>query len=255
MSRVEDQVEPGQEGERVLSTVEQIYLELRERIAVLTYPPGTALSETKLAEEFGVSRTPIRQVLQHLEFDGLVEAKHGIGTIVSAIDFMYLQQVYALRLKLITLIAELSPMPATDGDLMILEDLLESAREMAGPDHAPVELSRLYTRFNDEVLRVIGNRPLREITDRLFYQTHRVWLQLLPVMDWEEEVGCVIDECAEVLTALKAGDLARVAEVRRHHFVACLQRMNRHMTGIDVTLEPAPQTETRADDQARTEDI
>ncbi len=251
MSRVEVQVEAGQEGSQVPSTVEQIYLELRERIAVLTYPPGTALSETKLAEEFGVSRTPIRQVLQHLEFDGLVEAKHGIGTIVSAIDFMYLQQVYALRLKLITLIAELSPMPATDGDLMILEDLLERAREMAEPGTPTVELSRLYTRFNDEVLRVIGNRPLREITDRLFYQTHRVWLQLLPVMDWEEEVGYVVDEFAEVLAALKSGDLARVAEVRRYHFVACLQRMNRHMTGIDVTLEPVTDNEPPAGERAR----
>src|SRR5690554_3961959 len=97
VSKVQDQVHSGRTGRQAPSTVEHIYLELRERIAVLTYPPGTALSETKLAEEFGVSRTPIRQVLQHLEFDGLVEAKHGIGTIVSAIDFMYLQQVYALR--------------------------------------------------------------------------------------------------------------------------------------------------------------
>ena len=159
MSRVEVQVETGQEGSQVPSTVEQIYLELRERIAVLTYPPGTALSETKLAEEFGVSRTPIRQVLQHLEFDGLVEAKHGIGTIVSAIDFMYLQQVYALRLKLITLIAELSPMPATDGDLMILEDLLERAREMAEPGTPTVELSPSCPLSYAATRPELGSRP------------------------------------------------------------------------------------------------
>jgi DNA-binding GntR family transcriptional regulator len=209
-------------------------MELRERIAVLTYPPGTALSETKLADEFGVSRTPIRQVLQRLEFDGLVEAKHGIGTIVSAIDFMYLQQVYALRLKLITLISELSPMHASEGDLVILESLYERAKEMAGPGHTPVQLSRLYTHFNDEVLRVIGNRPLREITDRLFYQTHRVWLQLLPVMDWEEEVRFVVEEFGEVLAGLRSRDLAHVAKVRRAHFVACLQRINRHLSGLEL---------------------
>ena len=209
-------------------------MELRERIAVLTYPPGTALSETKLADEFGVSRTPIRQVLQRLEFDGLVEAKHGIGTIVSAIDFMYLQQVYALRLKLITLISELSPMHASEGDLVILESLFERAKEMAGPGHTPVQLSRLYTHFNDEVLRVIGNRPLREITDRLFYQTHRVWLQLLPVMDWQEEVGFVVEEFGEVLAGLRARDLVHVAQVRRAHFVACLQRINRHLSGLEL---------------------
>ncbi|MFA5595873.1 MAG: GntR family transcriptional regulator, partial [Trueperaceae bacterium] len=123
MSRTAKQDGSGRTSRRGPTNIDHIYLELRERIAVLTYPPGTALSETKLAEEFGVSRTPIRQVLQRLEFDGLVEAKHGIGTIVAAIDFMYLKQVYALRLKLITLIAELSPMHAPAGDLVILEDL------------------------------------------------------------------------------------------------------------------------------------
>lgn len=239
MSKSTKQHHSGLMGRKEPTNVDHIYMELRERIAVLTYPPGTALSETKLADEFGVSRTPIRQVLQRLEFDGLVEAKHGIGTIVSAIDFMYLQQVYALRLKLITLISELSPMLASEGDLVILEDLYEQAKEMAGPGYTPVELSRLYTHFNDEVLRVIGNRPLREITDRLFYQTHRVWLQLLPVMDWEEEVQFVVDEFGEVLAGLRARDLARVAHARRAHFVACLQRINRHLSGLEFALEPS----------------
>ncbi|MDN5853176.1 MAG: hypothetical protein L0K86_10085, partial [Actinomycetia bacterium] len=77
------------------------------------------------------------------------------------------------------------------------------------------DLSALYTRFNEELIRVIDNRPLREITDRLFYQTHRVWLQLLPEMDWDEEAGCVVDEFSEVLSALRARDMGRVAQVRR----------------------------------------
>lgn len=237
MSRTTTQVGNDPNNPKAQTSVDHIYLSLRERIAVLTYPPGTALSETKLATEFGVSRTPIRQVLQRLEFDGLVEAKHGIGTIVSSIDFMYLQQVYALRLRLISLIAELSPMHASEGDLVILEDLLEQAKEMTEPGYSPVQLSRLYSHFNDEVLRVIGNRPLREITDRLFYQTHRVWLQLLPVMDWQEEVRFVIDEIAEVLTGLRRQDLAHVAQVRSQHFTACLQRINHHLSGLELALD------------------
>ena len=143
MSRTTKQVGSGRTSRRGPTNIDHIYLELRERIAVLTYPPGTALSETRLAEEFGVSRTPIRQVLQRLEFDGLVEAQHGIGTIVSAIDFMYLKQVYALRLKLITLIAELAH-ARLEGDLVILEDLVERAKEMRGPGRTPVELAPVH---------------------------------------------------------------------------------------------------------------
>ena len=61
-------------------------------------------------------------------------------------------------------------------------------------------------------------------------------MQLLPVMDWEEE-SASIDEFTEVLAAPKARDMARVANARREHFVACLQRINRHMSGLDLAVE------------------
>lgn len=220
-----------------LSRPGEIYDELRERIALLIYPPGTFLSENKLAAEFGVSRTPIRQVLQRLEFDGLVEIKHGVGTLVSPLDFEYLAQVYAVRLKLLDLIAELSPPLVADGDLAILEELIERARELATGVPRPTELSRLYTRFSGELLRAIGNKPLREITERLFYQTHRVWLQLLPTLNWSEEVGSVVEEFSTVYAALREGDMPRVAQVRREHFGGVLQRINNRLKELELLPE------------------
>src|SRR3546814_13334553 len=74
--------------------------EIRERICLLTYPPGTRLSEAALAAEFGVSRTPIRRVLAHLEAGGLVESRHGVGTVVTTIDLPLLREIYALRMRL-----------------------------------------------------------------------------------------------------------------------------------------------------------
>src|SRR3546814_3282527 len=83
--------------------------EIRERICLLTYPPGTRLSEAALAAEFGVSRTPIRRVLAHLEAGGLVESRHGVGTVVTTIDLPRLREIYALRMRLAELIGELAP--------------------------------------------------------------------------------------------------------------------------------------------------
>lgn len=216
-----------------------IYTELRERISLLVYPPGTALSENKLADEFGVSRTPIRRVLHRLEFDGLVEAKHGVGTIVTSIDMMYLRQVYALRLKLIDLIAELSHVHVSERDLVILQELVDRIPELRMA-RVPRELGRLYLRYNEELTRSIGNQPLREITDRLFYQTSRVWLQLLPEMDWEHEVDVIEDEVASVLGALRHRDMQRVSAVRRDHFVRCLRRIQAHMSGAEAMLGETP---------------
>lgn len=224
--------EPGSTTEPVASTTsfEAIHTELRERISLLVYPPGTALSENKLADEFGVSRTPIRRVLHRLEFDGLVSARHGVGTIVTPIDMMYLRQVYTLRLKLIDLIAELSHVHVSETELATLEGLLEQVDGFR-TERSPRGLARLYLRYNEALSRAIGNQPLREITDRLFYQTSRVWLQLLPEMDWQLEVAVIAEEITAVLAALRDRDMQRVSDVRRDHFVRCLDRIGGHLRG------------------------
>lgn len=214
-----------------------LYSELRDRICLLDYPPGTVLSENKLAAEFGVSRTPIRRVLHALEFDGLVESKQALGTIVTALDMRELKQVYALRLKLIDLVAELPPGPVREEDLALLETLEHHAAALRAGEPRPRELGVLYQRFHLELGRLSSNRPLREITDRLFHQTSRVWLQLLPEMRWTHEVDAISEEIRAVRDALVARDLHRVAAVRRRHFQACLQRMNAVLAGQDLVDE------------------
>lgn len=210
-----------------------IYDALRERISLLDYPPGTLLSENRLAAEFGVSRTPIRRVLHRLEFDGLVTVTRGIGTIVTPVDVRYLAQVYSLRRKLLDLIGE-GPAPhVTAADLALLEGILARA-ESLDPSVSPRTLAELYLRFNEGLTRAIGNRPLREIADRLFHQTSRVWHQLLSELDMGEESGALVSEVQGVLDGLRSRDMEHVARVRRCHFEAMLRRMNRHLVGSEL---------------------
>ena len=223
---------------------EQIHDELRERIALLHYDSGDMLGEVALAEEFGVSRTPIRQALQRLEYEGLVVTRRGIGTMVATLDLPYLRAVYALRLKLIDVIGELSPHLVADVDLGPLEEILRSVESLAGVKNPDLRaLARLYIAFNRELSRAIGNEPLREIADKLFFQTSRVWLQLAPHLDPEAEVASVIDEVRRGHDALAVGDMSGVAAVRREHMVGLLQRMNNFL-GAQM---PAASTGDRAD--------
>lgn len=215
---------------------QSVYRELRERIAVLAYPPGTTLSENRLAQEFGLSRTPIRRALHRLEFDGLVSVERGVGTIVTAVDMMVLKQVYALRLKLTDLIAELAPARVSDAELGALRALQQEVGTMRG-DHDPERLARIYLRFNESVTRAIGHQPLREITDRLFYQTSRVWLQALPGMSWEEEVRIVEEEMRETTRALEVEDMAAVADVRRHYLISCIHRVNAYLGSFELPAD------------------
>ena len=49
------------------------YLTLKEKLINCIYPPGTILNEIQLAEDFGLSRTPVREAISRLEMDGYVK--------------------------------------------------------------------------------------------------------------------------------------------------------------------------------------
>ncbi|MCB0214058.1 MAG: GntR family transcriptional regulator [Anaerolineae bacterium] len=218
---------------KATSQFQTMYQEIRDRICLLQYPPGTMLSENKLAAEFGVSRTPIRRVLQRLEFEGLVVSKQGIGTLVTIVDLQYLKEVYALRLKLAELTGELSPIRPTQETVATLETILEKFEAMRD-QYDPTELARLYNQFQAEMLAMIGNRPLREISEQLYHQTARVWLQILPDLDWEEEVDIACRELSDVIGALKEKDMQAMAHIRSEHMAMVLGRMSRYLGGTNA---------------------
>jgi len=72
--------------DRRLASGSQVYAVLREHIVKAHFLPGAALSEKRLAEEFGVSRTPVREALIRLAEDGLVNIVPQSGTYVAPID-------------------------------------------------------------------------------------------------------------------------------------------------------------------------
>lgn len=214
--------------ETPLERSERIYRVLRERISLLEYPPGYVLKESELAQEFGLSRTPVRQVLQRLSYEGLVEIRNGVGTTIAEIDLKTFKDVYALRIRLAEIMGELAPTPHSLVDIGALEALRKRVRAIyARPDMK--EYARLCHGLHDILLSVIGNRPLREITDLLYYQTARVWLSVLPELDWKETCDSLRDELTDVIKALRLEDARDVGFVRRHYLALFLSRFSRYL--------------------------
>ena len=70
---------------------------LRERIARGDLLPGSALSETALAQDFGVSRTPIREALKQLQAERLVVIRPRVGTFVTAPSRLEVNELFEVK--------------------------------------------------------------------------------------------------------------------------------------------------------------
>lgn len=203
---------------------ERIYRVLRERICVLDYPPGARLSEEELAQEFEISRTPVRKVLARLESEGLIGSVHGVGTIVTDVDLEALAQVYILRMELAPLLGKLDPIPRTAEDLARIRAMIAEcdAIKHSGDQRA---FLRLNMAFVQEVNAMTANRPLREISERLYTQVARVVLTMMPKLGLVTEFEAFRREMAEVLAAAEIGDWDAIGHIRRAHISMSFKRI------------------------------
>jgi DNA-binding GntR family transcriptional regulator len=209
-----------------------LYNTIRKRIYILEYPPGEALREEELAQEFHVSRTPIRQVLQTLEYEGLVTSRPGIGSIVTVVDLRALKEVYEFRLRLAEIVGELTHPRLTEQIFADLEGLMRDTKALKA-DATPTDLALVYLKFHEQMMELITNRPLRKIYDQTFHQTARVWLQILPELNMDEEIEAMYEEIRDVTKALRANDIPAMAAVRRNHMALLLVRTNRYLGSAD----------------------
>ena len=82
---------------KTTSLADQVFEKLENDIILGVYPPGEVLTELRLAEQLGVSRTPVREALRRLEQEQLIE-NTGNGSVVIGITFEALQDILDILL-------------------------------------------------------------------------------------------------------------------------------------------------------------
>lgn len=201
-----------------------IYGVIRQRISLLDYEPGRRLSEEVLAEEFGVSRTPLRRVLARLENEGLLKSVQSVGTIVTDVDIETLAQTYRLRMELAELIGRLDPPIVTEAIIGPLRTTLArvdvAERSLDARSFAEINIDFLHA-----VLNLTENEPFREINERLYYRTARIWIKSIDRMNFADELAIFRREVVDVLSAVEIGDLTAVGHIRRSHISMSYHRL------------------------------
>ncbi|AXT36438.1 GntR family transcriptional regulator [Phaeobacter sp. LSS9] len=132
------------------------YALILEAIDVGVYRPGDRLVESDLAERFGVSRTPIREALQRLETQSLLE-RDGRSLIVASLDHNQMAELYVVRRELEGLAASLAARHATEEEIRVLQEMVAS--DDAFVDN-PTELAKANRRFHEQIHLASHNRYL-----------------------------------------------------------------------------------------------
>lgn len=115
---------------RFTPKAEQVYGALRSSIVWLDMPPGSAIAEKEVCLRFGVSRTPVREALQRLAEEDLVEVRPHAGTYVSKIDFTVAEEGFVIRRALEIEGVRRSVRFVTAADVARLDGLVSRMRDI-----------------------------------------------------------------------------------------------------------------------------
>jgi len=110
---------------------EKIYSQIRDDITYGRLNPGERLVESKLAQQFATSRSPVREVLRQLESEGLIKFQRNKGITVSKLSIKEVDEIYTLRLLLESYATRLAAENIKKNDIEILRGLQEKLKVAA----------------------------------------------------------------------------------------------------------------------------
>jgi Transcriptional regulators len=150
----------------------KVFLQLQSDILNGKYAPGDSLVETKLSEELGVSRTPIREAIRQLELEGLVQSIPNKGTLVKGISAQDIEDIYTIRMRIEGLAARWAAEKITDEELLELREALE-LEEFYTVKNDPGHLLRFDSKFHDIIFNASKSTPLKNMLQNFHLYVRR----------------------------------------------------------------------------------
>jgi DNA-binding GntR family transcriptional regulator len=193
------------------SLADRAYGALRSSIAEGRLRPGARIGETALAEQLGISRTPVREALQRLARDGLVALDARNGARVVELGLEEIQELYDLREILEGSTARFAALNAKANDLQRLNAILE--REATQLDD-PVALARLNKLYHQALCEAARNRYLSDAVATFSSTLLLLGPTTLAAERRGEESHA---EHRAVVEAVAAGDAEQAEAVMRGH--------------------------------------
>jgi DNA-binding GntR family transcriptional regulator len=213
----------------IASVVDQVYEAIRERITSGSLPRGDRIHQEDLAEELGVSRTPVREALRRLAAEGLVEMRTNRGARVADVNRREMNAAYQARLVIEPGAARLAAKQRLPGPLQRMQDALAAQRRAVPDVGKSFEANR---EFHLALVQASGNEYLMQFVRRL-------WVARIGEVIYERQseatqrMGIDADEHEEILRVIEAGSGARAESLTRRHLTEAMRR-SRDLLGATI---------------------
>ncbi|HZK86694.1 MAG TPA: GntR family transcriptional regulator [Syntrophomonas sp.] len=186
---------------------------IREAIKNGSLQPRERLMEIQLADELGVSRTPVREALRKLELEGFIVMVPRKGAYVSDLTMKDVADVFEIRAALEGLAAALAAERITEEELETMERLLVEKGEAINLDDIG-KLVAVDTKFHEAMYQASRNERLSAIISNLREQIQRFRLTSLSIPGRKEDS---LREHRNLLEAIQARDIQLARQLAQEH--------------------------------------
>lgn len=214
------------------SLKEHVYETLRTAITKLDiYAEGAdlRLDERTLAEQLGISRTPLREAIARLERDGLVTVAPRKGVYVQRKSLDEILEMIVAWAALESMAARLATDVASDAEIASLRKIAQKYAE-GGAGARIQEYSEDNIRFHQRILEISGNKLLKDMADGLFLHMHAVRLR---AMGEGDRLSRSVVDHEEIIAALEARDANLAADRVREHTMKLHEHVRRTWTALE----------------------
>ena len=203
---------------RRITTAGAIYERLYADIVSLRMPPGMPLQEKRIADDFGVSRTPVREALLRLSEGGLVDIYPQSGTLVSRVPVSAIPEAVVIRKALEGTTVETAALTATPADIARLDAIIARQQAHAATGNAS-SFHEEDEAFHEAIAQIAGYPGIWAVLKTVKVQIDRARRLTLPVLG---RAGNVVQEHLVIRDALAAHDATAARAAMIHHLSAVI---------------------------------
>ena len=212
--------------------------EMRRRILTLDLQPGAMLDEVMLANEYGISRTPMREIIQRLNGEGYLVIEQNRGAKVAPMDFATMRQFFQAAPMIYAAISRLAAERCEAKDAIRLKDIQLAYRESL-VNNLPAETSMRNHEFHEVIGEIAGSPYLIPSLQRLLVDHTRIAQTFYQSANDDDaaRIGKAADQHDAMIEAMANHDPEHAVELTLDHWALSRDNIERFVSPDPLEFE------------------